>query len=158
MADQSLRQLAYSAIMQRFIETGFAPHYTELAGLLEVTPEEARAAQRQAVEMTPFCWFIPDTDYIHSFAPFSNTPTQYRISVDGVFNGFALCGLAVFGLRWVFPGKEITVDMNCIDCGELMHVAIRDDEILKQEPESMIGQINTPMNDMVAGKVSWAYG
>ena len=30
------------------------------------------------------CWNSPRTDYIGSWAPFSNTPTQYLISVDGV--------------------------------------------------------------------------
>jgi hypothetical protein len=31
----------------------------------------------------PGIWLFPDTDYIGSFAPFSNLPTQYRITVDG---------------------------------------------------------------------------
>jgi hypothetical protein len=61
--------------------------------------------------------------------------------VDGEFNGFALCGLAVFGLRWVFPGKEIVVDANCIDCGETLRLRLKDDEILEREPASIIGLI-----------------
>ena len=34
-------------------------------------------------------WLHPDTDYIVSFAPFHNLPTQYRISVDGQQKWFA---------------------------------------------------------------------
>jgi hypothetical protein len=28
-------------------------------------------------------WLFPDTDDIASFAPFSNLPTQYRITIEG---------------------------------------------------------------------------
>jgi hypothetical protein len=30
----------------------------------------------------PGIWLFPETDYVGSFAPFSNLPTQYRITVD----------------------------------------------------------------------------
>ena len=33
-------------------------------------------------------WLFPDTDYIASFAPFSNLPTQYRITIDGQHGWF----------------------------------------------------------------------
>ena len=48
--------------------------------------EEAREVQRAAVEASPIagCWLARDTDHIESWAPFSNVPTQYLISVDGV--------------------------------------------------------------------------
>jgi len=32
---------------------------------------------------------FPDTDYISSFAPFSNLPTQYRVSIGGEQKWFA---------------------------------------------------------------------
>jgi hypothetical protein len=28
-------------------------------------------------------WLHPHTDYIASFAPFNNLPTQYRITIEG---------------------------------------------------------------------------
>jgi hypothetical protein len=34
-------------------------------------------------------WLHPQTDYIVSFAPFHNLPTQYRITVDGEQKWFA---------------------------------------------------------------------
>jgi hypothetical protein len=42
--------------------------------------------QRAAVEAAPLasCWLAQDTDYIESWAPFSNVPTHYLISVDGI--------------------------------------------------------------------------
>jgi hypothetical protein len=34
-------------------------------------------------------WLFPDTDYISSFAPFSNLPTQYRLTIGGEQKWFA---------------------------------------------------------------------
>ncbi len=158
MKNQPLPQRAYSAIMTHFINTGFAPHYSELAQMLNVTIKEAQQAQRVAVKAAPFCWFIPETDYIHAFAPFSNVPTQYKIRVDGKPNGFALCGPAVFGLRWVFPGQEISVESPCLDCGDLIRVRIRDDEILELNSPDLVCHFNIPLMKMISGEESWAFG
>jgi len=93
MNDQTLTQRAYTTILEHFVETpaeqisghGRGPHYTELAGFLGISTEEARLAQADAVEGSRIgCWNSPLTDYIGSWAPFSNLPTQYLISVDGV--------------------------------------------------------------------------
>jgi hypothetical protein len=83
MADSILVQKAYTAIVEHFIRTGRAPHYTELAQTLGLHPEEARSVQRQAAEASVACWFIQDTDYIESWAPFSNVPTHYQVTVKG---------------------------------------------------------------------------
>lgn len=86
MTDENLTQRAFTTILGRLVETGRAPHYGELADALEVDIEEAREVQRAAVEASPIaaCWLARDTDYIESWAPFSNVPTQYLISVDGL--------------------------------------------------------------------------
>jgi hypothetical protein len=84
MNDPALAQRAYTTIMEHFVEHGRGPHYTELAGMLGISTEEARQAQADAVEGARLgCWLSPRTDYIGSWAPFSNLPTQYLISVDG---------------------------------------------------------------------------
>ena len=65
-------------------ETGRAPHYTEIAAELGIPVEDARKALHDLMSVgIPGIWLFPDTDYIGSFAPFSNLPTQYRITVDG---------------------------------------------------------------------------
>jgi hypothetical protein len=84
MAEPELMQLAYTAILRGNIDAGVAPHYTALAEELRVTPDTARDLQREVAEAVVGCWISHDTDYVHSWAPFSNLPTQYRISVDGV--------------------------------------------------------------------------
>ena len=85
MTEPALAQRAYTTILQHFVEHGRGPHYTELALALGLSTEEARQAQDDAIRGARIgCWKSPLTDYIGSVAPFSNLPTQYLISVDGV--------------------------------------------------------------------------
>jgi hypothetical protein len=86
MIDRNLTQRAFTTILMHFLDTGRAPHYAELADALDIDPEEAREVQRAAVESAPLasCWLARDTDYVESWAPFSNVPTHYLISVDGI--------------------------------------------------------------------------
>ena len=65
------------------MKTGRAPHYTELAAIHDLQPEEARQAQHKAAESSVACWFAKDTDYVESWAPFSNIPTNYRVTING---------------------------------------------------------------------------
>ncbi len=81
MAETSLAQQAYTGIQQHFIETGRAPYFTELAATLGINVDEARIVQREAAEAGVGCWISHDTDYIGSWAPFSNIPTQYLVTV-----------------------------------------------------------------------------
>lgn len=84
MSSPTLLDKVYHAILTRMVKSGQAPHYTELARDLEVPVEEARKALHDpTLTGIPGIWLFPDTDYISSFAPFSNLPTQYRITVDG---------------------------------------------------------------------------
>ncbi len=45
MPDPAEVQRAYSAILQHLVETGRAPHHTELAETLGVTPDDAKPLQ-----------------------------------------------------------------------------------------------------------------
>jgi len=71
-------------IMKRMVESGQAPHYTEVASNFGISMEEGRKALHDLLG-TPGIpgWFFPNTDYIASFAPFNNLPTQYRITIEG---------------------------------------------------------------------------
>ena len=51
--------------------------------------EEGRKALHDLIDAgIPAMWLYPETDLICSIAPFSNLPTPYRISVDGVQKWF----------------------------------------------------------------------
>lgn len=145
MDDDALAQRAYTAVLERFIETGHAPHYTTLAATLGVSPEDARAAVRRAAALGVGCWMMPGTDYVGSFAPFHSAATQYAITVDGEPKGFAQCGLETFAVRWMFPGKTVTVDARDLVTAEPIRLRFRDDELLEATPDTVVGYINTPM-------------
>ena len=83
MEESILVQRAYTAVLRNFIKTGRAPHYTELAAILGLRPEEARQAQHKAAASAVACWFVKDTDYVESWAPFSNVPTHYLLTIEG---------------------------------------------------------------------------
>ena len=76
---------AYAFILRRIVDTGVAPHYTELASELGVMVEEGRKVLNDLIgpgKMAGY-WLVPGTDLVGSFAPFNNVPTHYRISVEG---------------------------------------------------------------------------
>ncbi len=146
MIDQNLIQRAFTTILEHFVATGRARHYAELADVLDIGMEEAREVQRAAVEASPMagCWLAHDTDNIESWAPFSNVPTHYLVSVDGVQKWYGQCGMESLALRWLFPGQEVVVDSRCLDCGESIRVRSRDEEILEVNPETAVGYMPSP--------------
>jgi hypothetical protein len=85
MAEPQELDGTFHFIMQRFVEQGQAPHYTEMAKAFSVPPEEGRRRLHELMNSgLPLpIWLYPGTDLITSFSPFHNLPTQYRISVDG---------------------------------------------------------------------------
>lgn len=83
MSDPKMLDKTFHFIMKRMVDTGQAPHYTEIAGEFGLTMEEGRAAVHDLFAAGIPGWLFPNTSFITSFAPFNNLPTQYRITVDG---------------------------------------------------------------------------
>ena len=73
----------FHIIIKHMVETGLAPHYTEIAKKLGVSMEEGRKALHDLFSAGVDGWLYPNTDFIASFAPFNNLPTQFRITIDG---------------------------------------------------------------------------
>jgi hypothetical protein len=80
---------AFATVIDRFVRTGQAPHYTELARDLGLTVEEGRDLVHELFARQVPGWAHPGTDLIASFAPFNNQPTQYRVTIDGHQTWFA---------------------------------------------------------------------
>lgn len=83
MAELKQLDRTFSFITQYMVERGRAPFYTEIAAELGVSMDEGRQALHALIETRLPAWLFPNTDYISSFAPFSNLPTQYRITING---------------------------------------------------------------------------
>ena len=83
MFETSLLDKTFHIIIKQMVETGRAPHFTEIAHELGVSVEEGRKIFHELFAAGIPGWLYPNTDYITSFAPFNNLPTQYRITIDG---------------------------------------------------------------------------
>jgi hypothetical protein len=151
----ALIQRAYTAVVEYFVKTGRAPHYTELAGTLGVPPDEARQLQHKAAESSIACWFVKDTDYVESWAPFSNVPTHHRVTIDGQQKWYGQWGIEVLAVRWLFPGTEVRIDSNCLDCGQPIRIRMRDDKILEIDPPTAVAHMNSPLAKALTGEVGW---
>jgi hypothetical protein len=151
----ALVQRAYTAVVEHFVKTGRAPHYTELAGILGVRPDEARHLQHKAAESSIACWFVKDTDYVESWAPFSNVPTHHRVTIKGEQKWYGQWGIEVLAVRWLFPGTEIHIDTSCLDCGQPIHIRMRDEEILEVNPPTTVGHMNIQFAKALTGEVTW---
>lgn len=134
----------YHAIMSGFVRDGRAPHYTDLARHLGVRIEDARQTLHKLMDMGLPTWLAPDTDYIASFAPFSNIPTQYLVSVDGQQRWHAQCGFESLAISWLFPGREIHIECPCLDCGEAINLRMRDGKVVAIDPPTIVGHVNLP--------------
>ncbi len=136
---------AYHFILSTFVERGQAPHFTEMAAKFDIPAEEGRKLLHELMAARLPNWLFPETDLIASFAPFNNLPTQYRISVDGKQRWFAQCGLEALATTWLFPGKVVSIDAPCLDCGESLHVEILDGEIRKADPADIHFYVDLPI-------------
>ncbi|PZC47038.1 MAG: hypothetical protein C1O27_001654 [Chloroflexi bacterium] len=81
MADIELLDRTYHFITRSFVETGRAPHFTEVARELALPVEEGRQAVHDLAASGIPMWLHPGTDTIVSIAPFSSLPTHYRITI-----------------------------------------------------------------------------
>jgi len=45
----------------------------------------------------------------------------------------------------LFPGKEVTTDSICRDCGEPVQVRMRDGEVLSVDPPEAVAHSNLPL-------------
>jgi len=89
MSDTEVLNKTFHFILKRMVETGQAPHYTEIAIELGVSPEDGRKTMHTLFKSGIYGWLFPKTDFITSFAPFNNQPTQFRVTVEGEQKWFA---------------------------------------------------------------------
>lgn len=83
MVETTRLDAAYHFIVSRILDTGQAPHYSELADHLSLSLSDGRHLLHELVESTGAVRLHPDADLIEAVPPFSSIPTQYRITVDG---------------------------------------------------------------------------
>ena len=154
MSELSRLERTYSFILNRMVQTGRAPFYTELAAELGVSMEEGRKALQDLLTVGFAAWVFPKTDFIASFSPFSNLPTQYKITVAGEEKWFGQCGFESLAVSWLFRGKKVTIEAPCLDCGLPMRVDMKDGVIENAEPQGLVGYTSVPVREWAT---DWPY-
>jgi hypothetical protein len=145
MNEPTILDRTFHFILRRMMDTGQAPHYTEIAAELGVIPEEGRKTLHELLSGRMPAWVFPGSDYIVSFAPFNNLPTQYRLTIDGQQKWFGQWAFESLAVCWLFPGKTVRIDTPCLDCGLPIRVDIKDGILLRIEPEGVMGYVAVPM-------------
>jgi len=138
MSDLEVLDQGYAAVMRRVVETGQAPHFTELANELRIELADAKQLVHDLVGVTPG-WVHPGTDLIASFPPFNIQPTQYRVTIDDGQRWFAQCGFESLAIRWLVPGKEVRIDAPCLCCGEPISIEMLDEKVRTVDPPETVG-------------------
>lgn len=52
--------------------------------------------------------------------------------------------MEALAVRWLVPGKEVTVETPCLDCGDTITVRMRDDIVLEVDPPETVGYQISP--------------
>jgi len=146
MVDDRRIQEIYRFVMRYFIENGRAPHFTEVAILNSLVPDEAKAMQHAAADIGVGAWFVTGTDFVECWAPFSNVPTHHLIEVNGEQKWYGQCGLEVLAATWMFPKMEVKITSRCVHCAEPVTVIMRDGEVLERDPVTAVGHMNAPFS------------
>ena len=147
MNEPSQLDKTFQIILKYFMETGRAPHYTEIASEFDMSVENARKALQELFTPEFPGWLFPNTDHICSFPPFSSLPTQHRITIDGQQKWFGQWGFDTLAVSWLFPGKTVQIDTPCLDCGSPITVKMKDGIIQDTEPEGIMGYTSVPVRE-----------
>ena len=142
MAEPRLLDRMFSRIMRGLVESGRAPHYAELAPGLGLTVEGSRQLLGELMQAYPIGWLHPETDYVASFPPLNNLPTQYRVTVRGEQKWFAQCGFEATSVTWLFPETTVRIEAPCLDCGDPVRLDMRDGRLITVDPPGIVGHLN----------------
>jgi hypothetical protein len=74
MSDTEVLDKTFHFIMKRMVDTGQAPHYTEIATELGVSPEDGRKTMQTLFQSGIYGWLFPNTNFIASFVPSTINP------------------------------------------------------------------------------------
>jgi hypothetical protein len=58
-------------------------------------------------------------------------------------------------VRWLFEGREVTVESRCLDCTGSVRLRMRDDEMIEIDPESAVGYMPSPFAPSRVGSAAF---
>ena len=48
---------------------------------------------------------------------------------------------------WLFPGREITIEAPCLDCGEPLRAVVKDGQIVSANPLTLHAFVDVPFRN-----------
>ena len=48
---------------------------------------------------------------------------------------------------WLYPGRVVTVEAYCLDCGDPIRVQVHDGEIVSADPSTIHAYIDLPLSE-----------
>ena len=151
MAELKVLDRAHATVMRRIIDSGRAPHFTELASHLGIPIDEAKQLVHELVAMIPG-WVHPGTDLLASFPPFNLQPTQYKVRIDGEHRWYAQCGFEALAVRWLVPGRRVHIEAPCLCCGDPLLLDMDDETITSILPATMVGYTSAEVGGDAASR------
>ena len=118
--DVRLRNTTY----RRFVELGRAPTAAEVADAEQSTVASVNEGWRRLHDARALV--LHASGAIRMANPFAADPTAYRVQAGGR-SWFANCAWDAFGICAAL-GVDGEVDSTCPDCGEAIHVEVRDQQ------------------------------
>lgn len=131
-------------ILDTLISTGRAPSVGDIMGAVGASRPAVLSAFREIAQIDTF-WVEKGTENIRILSPFSNVSTPYKITIDGVQNWYAVCGVEALAMWAFFPGKMVHVDAYCRDCGDPISLDLRDGQIVAQSPDNIVAHLGVPV-------------
>jgi hypothetical protein len=107
----ALRVFVYDIIARR----GRPPASTEIGAHFGITPDDARGAIADA-RLGKTLFPDPNTGEIAIAGPVAGSPTQYRVTANGV-TWFANSAWDMLGVAAMFM-TEVSIETRCADCGD----------------------------------------
>jgi hypothetical protein len=116
--DLRIRRATY----RRFVELGRAPSAGEVADALGEDPAPVRAAWQRLHD--GHALVLDEAGELRMANPFAAKPTDFRVEAGGR-TWFANCAWDAFGIGAALH-VDSEFDTHCPDCGEPIHVRVRD--------------------------------
>ncbi len=63
--------------------------------------------------------------------------------------------MEALAVRWLFPGHEISVHSHCLDCGDPIHVRMKDEAIVEIEPPTAVAYMTSPFSKWREGSAAF---
>lgn len=117
-ADLTVRNATY----RRFVELGRAPSVAEVATAIGEPKDTVRASWRRLHDTRALV--LDDAGEIRMANPFAARPTDFLVRAAGR-EWYGNCAWDAFGIGAAL-GVDCEVDSHCPDCGEAIHVHLRD--------------------------------